>query len=229
MSEIELVDLDSVEIVTAIEQAFHIKIADKEAEGCRTVGDLFRLIASKLPIVERDALPCPTAFCYRRLRAVLRKISPIQHITPATQLVELMPVSRSRAWWRRVQIETNLALPQAPGRLKRFRWVIGGVCVLAMAVALVSGAGAWSLLVGLAALLVSLVVHASDRRDVIGMGIGATVGDLAKITAALNAGLLVEQHGAIRTREVWSAVEGVIRAFTAYSGPIDKRTRFRCT
>jgi hypothetical protein len=228
MPEIELVDLDSVEIVTEIEHAFHIKIGNAEAAECWIVGDLFALMAQKVPTVDRSASSCPAALAFWRLRSALREMVPNRRISPATPLAELMPVSRRRAWWRRLERATGMVLPatRPPPAAGWSSWLPQAIGVMAFGIALACGARGWSVLVGGAAALV--FVKARRRSDVLGMGAGATVGDLAKITAALNAGLLAQRSGSMRRAEAWTALEGVIRNLTYYSGPIETRTRFRC-
>jgi hypothetical protein len=66
------------------------------------------------------------------------------------------------------------------------------------------------------------------EAEAVGLGSGATVGDLAKMAASLNAGLLAGPSGPMRSGEMWDAFVGVLRDYAGYSGPIDKRTRFHC-
>jgi hypothetical protein len=87
------------------------------------------------------------------------------------------------------------------------------------------GAGGWAALVWLTTVL---AMFATSQFDAIRLGPGATVGDLAKATVSLNVGAFVAKHGALRQADAWAAFEPVIRNFTGYAGPIDKRTRFRC-
>lgn len=224
MSEIRLVDLDSIEIVTAVERAFRIEISDDEAVSCRSVGDLYLLVLGKVPVADRGA--CHTALCFRELRAALRKQIGRREITPATQLTDLMPVWWRRAWWRRFKRSTNLVLPSPPlyaARRRGWHWLIFGV---AFSVALAFGAGGWAILVGVTTVLLLALIESEAK--IYGMGAGATVGDLAKMTASLNAGQLAVRHGSIRKAEVWDALVSVIRNFTGYPGPLDQRTQFRC-
>ena len=50
------VGLDAIEIVISTEEFFGIAIEDEEAAAARTVGDLYRLVCSKL---ELQAMPSP--------------------------------------------------------------------------------------------------------------------------------------------------------------------------
>jgi hypothetical protein len=230
MSEIWLVDLDSVEIVTAVERAFRIKIDNAEAAGCQTVGDLFGLVARKVPTVDRNTTPCPTASAFWRLRGALRTLAPNQQIRPSTPLADVMPASRRGAWWRQLGNTVGLVMPSArPPAASRRSWlVLGTVYLVSFGIGLACGAGPWSVLVGFAAALVFGLSGSLRRSDVLGMGVGATVGDLARITASLNAGLVTERSGPMRRSEACTALEGVIRNFTHFAGPIERRTRFRC-
>lgn len=40
--------LDEVELVMVLEKEFYIEISDEEAEGCKTLGDIYKGVASKL-------------------------------------------------------------------------------------------------------------------------------------------------------------------------------------
>ena len=127
-----------------------------------------------------------------------------------------------------MQRSTGLEMPSAkPTKGARSsRWAPVVAAGLLGGLSFASGAGGWSVLVGATVYLV--LGFERGRPNAAGMGAGATVGDLAKIAASLNVGLLSERSGSIRTREAWEALEGVVCNFTDYPGPIDKRTRFKC-
>jgi len=226
MSQITIADLDDVEIVRAVEDAFKIKITDAEAAACETVGDLFNVVKSKVRIVDRGAERCLTATAFWRLQSAFLQENSARWITPATPLSVLMPARNRGMWWRKLSLQSGLALPHRPSRqlgvLPRiFFGASAGV------VAFVCNAELWSALIAYASFLLA-DIPGSGEDNPTGINGSATVGDLAKITAYLNAGHLAGPSGEIRSGEAWQAYEGVIRHFGYFRGPIDKRTRFRC-
>ena len=229
MAAIELVDMENVDLLEAVERAFGISICDREAMACRTVGDLLGLIASTVPSVERGALACPTASAFRRIRRAIRASDPQARIEPATPLGSLMPGSRPRAWWRGLSAATGLAFPSlwsSPDtRFRRFVPVLLGAGLFAL---LAAGFGLASF--GIVAAIYffgSLSAAWFARRDlVLGLGPSATVGDLAEVVSALNAGVLAGPGGLMRTRDIRLALDRVIRHDTGFPGPIDRRTQF---
>jgi hypothetical protein len=54
--------LDSVKLVTAVEETFDIEIADEEATSVRTVGDMLELVVSKLQTAEKSTCQSQRAF-----------------------------------------------------------------------------------------------------------------------------------------------------------------------
>ncbi len=237
MSEITLVDLDDIELVMRVEHAFRIKIAVSEAEHCQTMGDLFAVVARKIPAVDRGAFACPAASAFWILRRAMRERVPGLHISPSTRVIHLVPARGAKTWWKELQRSTGLVLPskkpsqdtrfitlQVPGF---FRTLLPDMVGASLgAASFVLGAGGWSIVIGTTAWFVT----ASRLRspEVLAMVSGATVGDFARAISALNVGLLAQRNGAIRRRDAWDAFVGVVRDFTNHPGPVDKRTRFRC-
>jgi hypothetical protein len=228
MAEILVPDLDSVEVVRRVERAFRITIADAEAERCRTVGDLFSVVAQKVPIADRGALPCPTASAFWRLRAAFRQQHPGRKITPSTLLSDLMPATRRSAWWARLGQATGLDMPVVrPSPASRQLWVGWAIGFSVFGLALLCRNGPWvSSILGLVALYFANGGSGSSAAETVGLGEGATVGDLAKLTAGLNPALLAGSSSPMRRSEAWAALEAVLRDCTRYSGPVEKRTRF---
>jgi hypothetical protein len=201
------------------------------------MGDLFAVVARNIPAVDRGAFACPAASAFWILRKAMRERAPGLHISPSTRIIDLVPARGAKTWWKELHRSTGLVLPsrkpshdtgfmtlQVPGRVRTLLPDMVGASL--GAASFVLGAGGWSIVIGTTAWFVT----ASRLRspDVLAMDSGVTVGDLAKITAALNVGLLARRNGAIRRRDAWDAFVGVVRDFTNHPGPIDKRTRFRC-
>ena len=73
--------LDAVEIILRVEEFYSTSISDEEAAQVRTIGDLYRLVCSKLSVTPLDApqtspeLPRVTEF--ERSFVILRKPIPL--------------------------------------------------------------------------------------------------------------------------------------------------------
>ena len=124
--------LDQVEIMMDIEDAFEIPIFDDDWQRLKTVGDLHRLVQSKLQFHASTPCPCVVAFCSFRRAAIQLLGVPRSTIRLNTAMLELLPVRRRRKRWNRLQELTALQLPalQRPGLVK---WV-GVFFFLALAV-----------------------------------------------------------------------------------------------
>jgi hypothetical protein len=125
-------------------------------------------------------------------------------------------------WWRAA--ESDLKLPRRP--LTTLSWLLL-LSLLAAPLALLPIFGARSLLGWLA--LVPVVHFLGPRLPVAPPSPTRyrTVGELARITAALNVRALSSgATGLMRTSDVWAALEAVIREQVDWEGPITPETRF---
>jgi len=78
--------LDGVELLLAVEDAFHIHLADDEAGSVYTVGDLHNLVISKLQ--GQDSKRCLTSVAFYRTRRGIIDTLGIdrREVRPATHL-----------------------------------------------------------------------------------------------------------------------------------------------
>lgn len=85
-------DLDDVELIEDIEEAFSLRFADDDLKRCRTVGDLFSLVEADLP---DDGSSCATAMCFYRMRRALEPLvgADVRPSSPIEQLSGI-PVRR---------------------------------------------------------------------------------------------------------------------------------------
>src|SRR5690606_30928962 len=84
-------DLDDVAMLEDVEAAFGFRASDDELARCRTVGDLFEVINSRLPS-EGFAGSCATAMCFYRLRRAIQPRISIG-LRPTTPIEELRSLS----------------------------------------------------------------------------------------------------------------------------------------
>lgn len=224
---------DSVEIVEVVEDAFGIKITDAEAAACETVGDLFKLICARVPTVEcSDRLPCLTAFTFRELRRAIRVHRPGVEVRPETLISTVAAGGAHSGWHAYLSSATGLNIAYPPLSWSRGSLAVGGIAfsVLALATSISLGSGVimWFAVMVEAAIIVALVgVHGPRSWKT-----QTTLGDLSTETAARNVKLMIERHGAVRRRDVWNALLGLLRSFDhrdrwlRQSGAISQETRF---
>ena len=96
--------LESIELVYAAEEEFHVEFADEDMEKISTPGDF---IAHILTLVgsEGGVPPCPTQVVFYKLRRAFVKLTSKQShaITPDTQLATLLPKSHIHEYWNRAK------------------------------------------------------------------------------------------------------------------------------
>jgi hypothetical protein len=196
-------DLDpewgAIDLLEEVEATFGIKIANKEAEQCATVGDLYDKVCAHSPDWDRQDGSCGSSMVFYRLR---RSLSPEDRrgVGPDTPLTasELQP---SRLF-KKLADETALRLPSYEltwlGMIGGFL-LVGGIllAILALLTAhwIVSAIAAVIALAGLP------LLRLDPGRFPAGI---ETVADLARRTAPLNAAKLKEAGG--RPADRWSVI-----------------------
>lgn len=184
-------DLDpewgGIDLIEDIEEAFTIKVADKEAERCWTVGDLYEVICAHTPDWDEQNGSCASSAVFYRLRRSLapndkRAVSPHSALQRAGESPSRLLASLSK--------DTGLRLPSAQSTSIG---IVGGyMCMVGFFGALIAlFTGAW-IASGVAALVLAvgaLLLKLDPARLPVGV---ATIGDLVRRTAPLNAQKLVE-------------------------------------
>lgn len=104
--------LDGVELIMAVEEKFGIEITDPEASDIRTVGDMKRLVRSKLEVI--DAAGCLTQRAFHLIRRNAVAEFRVRHseLRPDTPLEAAIPESTRRESWNHFQ--AALGVPQLP-------------------------------------------------------------------------------------------------------------------
>jgi acyl carrier protein len=108
--------MESIEIVMRIEEEFAIDLPDPELSSVRTVGDLYRMVLSKL----ETAPPVRPARSFYRLRRAIVACLGRQRkfIRPNTSLAHLLPRPTRIAAWKSLAEVSELQFP----RLRHPRW-----------------------------------------------------------------------------------------------------------
>jgi hypothetical protein len=198
------VDLDE-----ALSDAFPGLVTEQELESLETLGDLHRLLLSRLGEDRRAAGACISSMAFYRLRRALRDIAPGVEVRPSTPLAAVGFLrSQTLAWTLRRR--TGLDMPA------RVTWLsyVGSLGLFGFPVFLALG---WQGLIAAAGLL-ALIPFDQGRLS----GRCRTVGELAERAAALNYARLAEAGGRVREAELWNALTGLFRREL---GPLSPETR----
>ncbi|WP_263357163.1 phosphopantetheine-binding protein [Acidicapsa ligni] len=122
--------LDSVELVMRIEEEFGIDLPDAELSSIRTVGDLYRLVMTKMQTGPSTRIS--RAF-YSLRRAMMACLGlPRNAIHPITKLAPLLPKPTRIAAWKSLAEVSQLEFP----KLRHPRWARDTIRVLTAAAAI---------------------------------------------------------------------------------------------
>jgi hypothetical protein len=210
-------DLDSVELLIAIERAFDIKISDQDAATVTTMGDLHDLVTSKLDGAGGEK--CRTSMAFYRVRRALRAVVGDMDIRRDTSLSEIW--SRSpKLLFERAQPHCDLRLASLSSTdVTGFGGLLIVVMIFGAPILLVANVNGW-LIFALAGGLTA-VGFLLTRLDPLAFGPMATVGDLAQRTATQNYGTLVGLGGRSDATAIWSALVEIASA-TSENLPAEK-------
>jgi acyl carrier protein len=122
--------LDGVELVLEVEEAFGITIADSEAGGIRTVGDLQQLVLSRIEKSRSNVCFSLPAFC--NIRRAVRETAeqPDLRLRPSTRFDQVLPASDFRKLWERLQGILGTSPPplRRPAWMRRTLLAVGLAC-----------------------------------------------------------------------------------------------------
>jgi hypothetical protein len=206
--------LDYVELVMAIENKFAIYISDEEAGNVRTIGDLYRVVLSKVGGESKgEPGQCLTSIAFYRARRGLVDTLGLDRrdVRPSTTLEPILPWRKRRRLWTSIQAKTELRIPSLrhPGWIQVLL-IAAGLVAAILTLRLspvrlnVAIAGAVSLLGGLCA-GVLLIRITPPLAVALPSGV-ATVGDLARNILAINYPHLLEEVGQQNRRDVWDTL-----------------------
>jgi hypothetical protein len=207
MAALNIDDDDADLVVRELERAFDIVISHSEAASCRTLGDVFDLVARKEADV--GGAHCASAITFYRLRRVFAASSPRPRLGPSTQLQDLTSMSVKRLF-NEIEAQTGLQPPRAEsswiGTLRLFLGLAGLLTTLPVAIFF----GSWAWATGALVTAAVLMMAADPRRLPPGC---ETLGDLSKKTARLNLGRLAKAGARIGRKDLWESLIEVISQF----------------
>jgi hypothetical protein len=206
---------DSDELLLAIEDTFHISISTAEAGRILTAEQMHALILSKLP-GERSNL-CLTSAAFFALRLAIMHVFSLRRsrIRPSTPLGPMMPFTRRRALWLRLEQTAGLRLPELEPSLSLHLLLILAAVTVAIVPLYTGVLPADPIALGIFLLIVSLVVYLVLLRITPILRLAfplrhATVGALAREVMSLNQSTLADRRIACHEAEVWTSLCNVI-------------------
>jgi hypothetical protein len=200
-------DLDDVDLIEDVEEAFGVRLADDEIERCSTVGQLFELIEARLPETP-SGQSCATAMCFYQLRRALQPHSAIA-LKPQTSISALsaVPVRKLHQI-----IETECGL-RPPPQYITFWGCLALLLVLALPLGLFAIGMPWWVALPSAALGIGLYrrapIQLPDEVE--------TFGDLIRIVASRSIGALAAQGARLGPTEAWQSFTDVLSDHTQLS------------
>jgi hypothetical protein len=210
-------DLDDVELVEDIEQAFGVHLPDRELSNCHTVGDLFDLVVARLPDHGATGDRCATAMCFYSLRRVVQRLEPGVQLRPSTSIDALRDLS-VRSLYKSMQISEGLRTPNPC----LSRWgALSLLIVVAGPIGLRFAGASWLLAATAVTLGVILYRYSPVRLP----PRISTVRDFVELVAARNIGDLSIRGARLRTAEAWSSLQVLCSEYAEPSdGEIDRAT-----
>jgi hypothetical protein len=204
-------DLDPIEAVVGIEQAFAIKISDEEAAACETVGDIYDLLSSHFAAQLGTGGACISSMAFYRLRKALRRAHPDGTFRTSTSLAQYTR-GNARSFLHALGQETKLRVPAPNGR-----WLTAVGCItilaafIAIAIAVITEAPAF-LLAAVACFIGGLTLAYLDPGEL--PDDCQSLGGLTEKVSALNFGKLAGAGGAVRAASLWDAMTEVLSAWS---------------
>jgi hypothetical protein len=221
-------DMDDVDALELVEQAFDIKIAATEAATLANVGDLYDLLLTKIPDDEANQ-KCASAMVFYRLRRALPAVYAIEKIGPSYDLLALNDISAKRLL-RVLAKKSGLTLPYpSPGWVGWLAWCFAMVCFWPVAltayviflVSLPKALIGWLAAAWACAFVVMIALAILDSGR---LPSGChSLGGLAKKTARLNFGKLRELGARQSDLDIWDALVATLSSFNDF--PVEKIRR----
>ena len=193
-------DLDpewgAIDLIEEVEGAFGIEIADKDAEQCETVGDLYDVLCGYVPSWDAQSGKCSSSMTFYKIR---RALDPERTLGVTPQTI-LTGYDNPIKLFRMLAGKTGLRLPEADqtwfGKAGGIFFSFGLIAVIATLFT-----GYWAVSGLMLAIVVLGGALAWIDRGVFPSGI-TTVSDLVRRTALLNARGLRTEGG--RPSDRWS-------------------------
>lgn len=204
-------DLDSVDLLIAIERTFDFKISQEDASIVSTMGDLHDLLVSKFE--HAGGGKCQTSMAFYRVRRALKAVLGDIEIRPDTALSAIWNGSPKQLF-QRAQHHCDLRLASlSRTNMSGFGGLLIAAAVFAAPILLFAKVDGWLILALAAGFFAP--GFALTRLDPLAFGPSmVTVGDLARRTANQNYGVLVSLGGRSNAQAIWDALAEVAATFS---------------
>jgi hypothetical protein len=204
---LDLDDDDASQALSDLERSLGFRFQAAELTACRTVGDIFRIVARHLDGTGGEA--CASAIAFYRLRRALSPYAGGEKLRPSSVLATVVPIPPKRLLIR-IEAETRLHLPPPTNSwLGRSAFAVAMLAFLGMIPVHMLYPG-WTLLTILL-IPVAIWTFANDpgryARDC------RTLGNLAKQTALLNFGPLLEAGARPRPGDQWEVLTEILSGY----------------
>ncbi len=206
--------LDTVELVMNVEEAFDIKIDDRDVEHIQTVGDLHDYVVARITMARTGT--CLTASTFYKIKNGLDDCGVTERFGPSTKLVDIFPKTNRRKFWSKLQNSIELRFPD----LVRPSWVVNLATVMTLALSsgiafLLMGDSIpeiWFPLIGILGLFgfgLFLAKISEPMATEFGSSFDSFRG-LSERALALNAGKINSEHGPLGNNDVWVILREII-------------------
>lgn len=218
-------DGDDLAILEDVQRVFGIGILDSEAARVCTVGQLYDLIVQKLPRNSFGPDYCLSAHVFYRLRAAVDGIKERRKAKPATPLSDIIGRTPVRRFWRKLERETGLKLPELTfGPLGFAALLIGGLFLVGgLVLTVVQSDPALLSLLPVSVVLFWLALHVLPAAL---PPEAATLGGLSRGVMHENFRVLADAKGTCRPIDVWNTLEYLIRKEVGDDVHVDRHTVF---
>lgn len=194
-------DLDDVELVQDVERAFDIHLPSDELKYCETVGDLFDLVACRLPDGSKNNDRCASTMCFYRVRRVVLTLTPNAELRPSTSIDVLRDIP-VRSLYNAIGSADGLRSP-AP-----YLSIWGGASLLAAMFVPIGvlwfGSPWWMAVI---ALIIAIALY---RLSPVRLPPTLkTFGDLVELVTARSIGALAADGARLRHGDAWKALRTI--------------------
>jgi hypothetical protein len=210
-------DLDGVELVRNIEKAFDVEIGN-EAEQGFTVGALYDLLRTKIPANQIDR-KCASSMAFYRLRQGLGRIGHPGRLTPSSD-VHFLGRGGIKSNFRRLEIESRLRLPR-PSLTDTALVGCLAVALMLFVAPFLSFVSGWIVLaiVPVCAAIAWIDPGRLPKEC-------DTLGGLARRTATLNYGLLIQAGASSSDKQLWNNLIELLSDYALPKSDIKRDTVF---
>ncbi|HMN73035.1 MAG TPA: acyl carrier protein [Rhodoblastus sp.] len=215
-------DGDDVDLLFDIEKSFCIKLSDIEAKSCVTFGDLFDVVASKVPVSASGNIGYAFQAVFLRLRSGLRQIGFDERISLETDVRPFLRQRGARHIWPQLENAVGLELPRLV-RQQALNFVIattffGGLIGAALCKSWLGMFLSIACAVAMSIWLPRTILSKSYSR----------LETLAACVAISNFGKLAKQRGGARASDIWNALAFIVLESSGAdpSAPIGRETTF---